>query len=742
MFRVIQKRIYSTSQNKINRHTENVRNIGIIAHIDAGKTTTTERMLYYSGFTRRIGEVDRGDTVMDYLPEEKERGITIKAAAITFPWADAQINLIDTPGHVDFGMEVERSLRVLDGAITIVDGSAGVQAQTRTVWRQAAKRDIPRMIYINKMDKVGADFGRTLADLRCKLTDLQHIPVMLPILDGEKGMIAGVDLIRQKVLTWSGERGSVVNATDWDAVDRSHFVPHRDSMVESIASLDETLLELFLEDPNSITELQLDHAIRRLLVQRRIAPVFCGSSFTNIGVQPLMDAAVKYFPSPVQQPGSTNLKVIRNGDGQISEWPILSEALLALAFKVIHDEQRGLLVFVRIYSGTLSRRTVLQNSTQRIKERPLRVMRIYANKFEEIEEAYPGDVVVLTGLKNTRTGDTLLSEVDTRGGGISCKGDIRLTGIEVPEPVFTCSVEAESGAEEGILDEALRIVSLEDPSVRTKRDAETGQTQLSGMGELHLEIVGKRITRDLRAKARFGEVQISYKEYLDINGGPLEINEDIDKEMNGLQMSGGLKLRLENLQNSGTSEAKFMTGSFLRDEYRESITDGLMAALQQGPLACFPIGGLIITVLQANFVSGVSSPTALRYIAYQIMKNYLNRPESRSFLRLMEPIMSVEISVPPSHLGYILTDIHSNRRGIVIESNSTDGTGEVVMMAEIPLAEILGYASQLRSRTAGHGSFSMQPLCYRPMSFAEQSKFLLKLGLHREIPNLGAAVAD
>lgn len=694
---------------------ERIRNLGIIAHIDAGKTTTTERMIFYSGRTRRIGEVDRGDTVMDFLPEERERGITIAAAAVTFPWKKHRINLIDTPGHVDFGMEVERCLRVMDAAVAIIDASAGVQAQTKTVWRQTAKFGIPRLIYVNKMDHVGADFDGAVRDVGTKLSDLVPVCLQRPIArDGRFAMIA--DLVKRKTLVWREDQGKTVEEHPWSAQDET-LCDARGAMLEQIAGLDGVFLEEYLEKWQDSSVEGVMSAIRRLTFKNSISPVLCGSSFTNVGVQPILDSILDYFPSPAERPMPP---VFTRSGTQVQAFP--AERLLALAFKVTFDERRGVLVFVRVYSGVLAGRVLLRNTTQGVQERPLKLMTIFADQFEECDQVCAGNVAVLAGLKKTRTGDTLMAECDAR------TQECQLIGIKAPEPVFTCSVEAESSSGEVRLEEALRIIELEDPSVRISRDTESGQKHLSGMGELHLEIVSRRITRDLKADAVFGKVQISYKEQL-VLPQVQAFQETVRATICGAKISGIVRLSAALSLENSQQLPQVTLGDFdlcRTVELQEAVSDGILSALQEGPLASFPVIGARVRVESIEWVEGTCTAEGLSYIAYKGMRHFLCSVRAR----LSEPVMAVEIVAPDEYLGAILTDVHSGRRGQVIEVAAV-GTREHKIQAEIPLAELLDYASHLRSKTAGSGSFEMQPLCYRTMSHEEEQSVLDALGIVR-----------
>ena len=685
---------------------ERIRNIGIIAHIDAGKTTTSERMLYYAGYTRRIGEVDRGDTVLDYLPEERERGITITAAAITFPWSNHRVNLVDTPGHVDFGMEVERALRVMDGAVTILDGRKGVQAQTCTVWRQSERLKLPNIVYVNKMDVVGADFDRALRSLEEKL-GTTALPLQYPtIVDGK--VVSITDLVGGKRLIWLGDKGETVQAIEWNK-DGEWLNVQRMEIMEKLAGLEDGFLEKYLDNPDQITVNEIDSTIRTLTLQNKIVPVLCGSSFKNIGIQPLLDAIVKYLPSPADQ-SLPNLRF----KGTIKKFQ--KEKLLSLAFKVVFDEKRGLMVFVRVYSGALDARSTLWNSNKSLKERPTKLMMIYADKFEEVEKVTAGNMVVLLGLQHTSTGDTLLYEHEFKSGY-----NVEMEGIRIPQPVFTCSIEAESLCEESKLDDAIKIVELEDPSITSKRDQETGQRHISGMGELHLEIVGKRIRQDLGVKAEMGKVQIVYKEVLKITNVVLE--DMLDKVLNGKRMIAAITLEISNLNELNDNRLSMETTTFPSDEIRNAIYEGIRSALQSGPKASFAVIGLDIRVRKIQISEGSSSPEAFAFLAYRMISEWIATQESD----LLEPTMNVEVTLPKEQAGTIINDLIAGRRGNVLSTEETSSSIETTIRAEVPLASMLGYATHLRGRTAGAGFFSMQPASMRPLSREDEDR-LVKLG--------------
>ncbi|KAF9166481.1 Ribosome-releasing factor 2, mitochondrial [Actinomortierella ambigua] len=552
----LSSRWYSTHGHKKDIAIANMRNIGIIAHIDAGKTTTTERMLHYAGFTRKIGDVDTGDTIMDYMKQERERGITITSAAITFGWHDHKINLIDTPGHVDFTIEVERAIRVLDGAVTILDAVAGVEAQTETVWQQADRHDVARIAFVNKMDRAGAGFGRTVREMRTRL-GCRPVVVQIPLVetvatsastskhDAEFNGV--VDIVTMETLRWDADPNGTnvvrrpIDASYPDKELYQEAVKARMALVEQLAALDETIVELFLtlEDHMAIEPKDIKAAIRRLTLSSTVVPVLCGASFRNIGVQPLLDAVVDYLPSPVDRPAAHG----RQPDGDLVEIGNGGdkERLCALAFKVIHDARRGPMVFVRVYAGQLNERVQLWNSTTQSKERANKLLQMYAMDVEEIPHISKGNIGVILGLKETRTGDTLLDAHDPRKGMV-------LSGIKVPSPVFFASVEPMSAADEKPVEEAIKALIREDPSLGVRVDEETGQTLLGGMGELHLEVAQDRLTSDFKVKAEMGRMRISFKETMRGAGTVSSVPKmEYDREILGKRAKARVGVTVERL---------------------------------------------------------------------------------------------------------------------------------------------------------------------------------------------------
>ncbi|KAK9709671.1 Ribosome-releasing factor 2, mitochondrial [Basidiobolus ranarum] len=724
-----------------------IRNIGIIAHIDAGKTTSTERMLHYAGMTRKIGDVDDGDTVMDYMKQEKERGITITSAAITFGWKDHRINLIDTPGHVDFTMEVERSIRVLDGAVTIIDGVAGVEAQTETVWTQADRYKVPRIVFINKLDRIGAGITKSLKDIQKRLNGkplLCQLPVM-----GDDGLGGGsdangisgiVDLLTMEYLTWDKEtfgasikkvalKENTINATFYEAACQA-----RVNLVESLSEIDDEIVEIFLEneDHMAVSDTDLRKALRRATLSGSGVPVLCGASFKNIGVQPLMDAVIDYLPSPVDRP--LPKAVLPNGE--LVEIPLLTKGkLCALAFKVIADSKRGPMVFVRVYSGTLQNRSTLYNSTRKGKERVNKLLQMYASDVEEIPSISAGNIGVIIGMKETRTGDTILLYNDRQDG-------LKLKGVEIPPPVFFCAVEPYSSSDEKSVDEALKSILLEDPSLHVHIDEETGQNLISGMGELHLEIVKDRLLNDFKVNAEMGKMRISYRETV-----TSEYEEDIlyDREMMGKRALAQMKVLVSPLseEDSGNDETgnridiDLSEGSLLQDsthesadrgniskeDVLESIREGILSGLSRGHILGFPMTRLQVKVRDVRLFGGDTSPAALRACVNQGLTNAV----AKSDPALLEPMMKVVVEVGEDQVGNVLGDLTGVRRGRVTGLDEDSGQESTLtaynkrsVHAEVPLSSMVGYSSALRSLTAGTATFSMQLVGYGLMTSQQQ----------------------
>ncbi|HHV34222.1 MAG TPA: elongation factor G [Syntrophomonadaceae bacterium] len=663
---------------------EKIRNIGIMAHIDAGKTTTTERILFYSGRVYRIGEVDDGAATMDWMVQEQERGITIMSAATTCQWHDFIINIIDTPGHVDFTAEVERSLRVLDGAVTVFDAVAGVESQSETVWRQADNYRIPRLAYLNKMDRVGADFHRAVAMIRKRL-QANAVPVQLPI--GSENSFRGIiDLVKDTAIIYEDELGMDFKEipVPEELVNEKRF--YREHLLEALAEFDDQLLTDYLEG-EKITDSQIKAAIRKGTLACRFIPVLCGSSSHNKGVQPLLDAITDYMPSPLDVPPvegkhpETEDVIYRKVDDK--------EPLAALAFKVQTDNYVGKLVFLRIYSGSLKTGDMLYNVAKGKKERIGRLMKMHANHREDINEAYAGEIVAAVGLKETATGDSLCPE----------DHPIILESISFPEPVITVAIEPKTKADQDRIGTALHRLAEEDPTFRTFTNHDTGQTLITGMGELHLEIIIDRLLREFRVEANVGKPQVAYKETISrsARGEGKYI-----KQTGGHGQYGHVILEIKPLAaGKGFEFEDRTTGGCIPKEFMPAITSGIQESLESGVLAGYPMVDIQATIVGGSFHEVDSSELAYKIAGAMAFRDAVEKGKAV----LLEPIMKIEITVPEEYMGDVIGDFGS-RRGR-IETTELQGNYQVVK-GKGPLAEMFGYATDLRSITQGRGNYVMQ----------------------------------
>jgi len=678
---------------------ERTRNIGIMAHIDAGKTTTTERILFYTGKTHRIGEVHDGAATMDFMEQEKERGITITSAATTCFWREHRINIIDTPGHVDFTIEVERSLRVLDGAIALFCAVGGVEPQSETVWRQADKYGVPRVAFVNKMDRVGADFFNVLQMMRDRL-GANPVPIQLPIGEGE--MFAGVvDLIRMKAIMYNES----MLGTTWEEYDVPHDLQkiaaeYRTKLLEAVSDIDDTLLVKYL-DGKEISEEEIISTIRKATIDLKIVPVTCGASFKNKGVQRLLDAVVDFLPSPVDI-GATVGHDPATGQ-QIKREPSDDEKFSALAFKIMSDPYVGKLTFFRVYSGTLSSGSYVFNPVSGKKERIGRILRMHANHREDIDMAYTGDIVAAVGLKHTKTGDTLCDE----------NAPIVLEKMEFPEPVIHVAVEPKTKADQEKLVDSLQKLTEEDPTFRMTTDEETGQTIISGMGELHLEIIVDRLKREFKVEANVGRPQVAYKE---------TIKKKVVQEGKFIRQSGGrgqyghVWIEIEpNEKGKGYEFTNAIVGGVIPKEYIPAVSEGIQEALQTGVLAGYPVVDVKVKLFDGSYHEVDSSEMAFKIAGSIAFKEGARKADPV----LLEPIMDVEVVTPEEYMGDVMGDLNS-RRGR-IEGISTRRDAQVVK-AMVPLSEMFGYATSLRSMTQGRAIFTMQFSHYDevPKSIAEQ----------------------
>jgi elongation factor G len=662
---------------------EKTRNIGIMAHIDAGKTTTTERVLFYTGRVHKIGEVHEGGATMDWMVQEQERGITITSAATTAEWRNHRINIIDTPGHVDFTVEVERSLRVLDGSVGVFCAKGGVEPQSETVWRQADKYSVPRIAYVNKMDIMGADFERVISMMRDRLK-ANAVAIQLPIgaEDTFKGM---VDLVTMEAIIYTDDLGKTSEAAEIpaDMVDKA--AEFRTKLIEAVAELDEELMMKYLEGEEFTTE-EIKSALRKGVINVQIIPVLCGSSYKNKGVQPMLDAVIDYMPAPTDVPAIKGV----TEDGEETERPSTDNGpFAALAFKIMTDPFVGKLAFFRVYSGTLNSGSYVLNSTKGKRERIGRILQMHANHREEISTVYAGDIAAAVGLKDTTTGDTLCDEKDV----------VILESMEFPEPVINLSLEPKTKADQDKMGIALSKLAEEDPTFKTWTDQETGQTIIAGMGELHLEIIVDRMMREFKVETNVGKPQVAYKETI---RKPVRIEGKFVRQSGGKGQFGHVWLEMEPLER-GTGyifENKTVGGSVPR-EYVPAVDNGIQEAMQNGILAGYNTIDVKCTLVDGSYHDVDSSEMAFKIAGSMAFKAGAAKADPV----LLEPIMKVEVIVPEEYMGDIMGDVNS-RRGRIDGMDTRAGAS--VIRAFVPLSEMFGYATSLRSRTQGRGQYAME----------------------------------
>lgn len=677
-----------------------MRNIGIMAHIDAGKTTTTERILYYTGKTYKIGEVHEGTAVMDWMAQEQERGITITSAATTCEWNDIQINIIDTPGHVDFTAEVERSLRVLDGAVAVFDAVAGVQPQSETVWRQADKYSVPRICFINKMDRIGADFYHSVQTIVDRLR-ARPIPIQLPV-GAEDKFLGVVDLVKMTARIWRDETlGAKFDDVEIPAEMLDQAKEYRDQLIEAVSESDDALFSKFVEGI-PVTEQELAAGIRKATLEMKIFPVICGSSFKNKGVQNMLDAVVDYLPSPIDVPAIQGVDV-DDKEKAVTRRSADDEPFSGLVFKIMTDPFVGQLAFFRVYSGKVNTGDSVYNPGSTKKERIGRIVRMHANKREEIQEVLAGDIAAAVGLKTVRTGDTICDE----------KSPILLEAIDFPEPVIQLAIEPKTKQDQEKLGVAIHKLVNEDPTLRVSVDHETGQTILAGMGELHLEIIVDRMQREFNVGANVGKPQVAYRE---------TIRRKADAEGRHVRQSGGkgqyghVKIRVEPLpQGTGFEFVNDIVGGTIPKEFVPAIQKGMVEALEAGILAGFPMSDLKVAIYDGSYHDVDSSEMAFKIAGSLAIKEAARKAKAT----LLEPIMAVEVVVPEEYMGDVIGDLNS-RRGR-IEGMELRGTSQIIK-SSVPLATMFGYATELRSRTQGRGSFTMHFSKYEdvPSAIAEE----------------------
>jgi elongation factor G len=660
------------------------RNIGIIAHIDAGKTTVTERILFYTKKIYKIGEVHEGAATMDWMPQEQERGITITAAATTASWGDHRINIIDTPGHVDFTVEVERSLRVLDGAVVVFDGVAGVEPQSETVWRQADRYGVPRFCFINKLDRTGADFWRGVDSIRERL-GANAVPVQIPI--GREDRFQGViDLVRMKAIYYRDDLGNQIEVVEIPEELRAEAETHRAAMIEAVAEVDDALTHKYLEG-EAFTEAEIEHGLRLGTLQTKIIPVLTGSALKNKGIQPMLDAVIAYLPSPLDVPPvigldpDTGAELLRTVDD--------SEPFAALAFKIAADPFVGKLAFFRVYSGTLKAGSYVYNATKGRRERIGRVLQMHANHREEIEEVYAGDIAAAVGLKDTFTGDTLSDP----------EHPIILESMTFPEPVIEVAIEPKTKADQDKLGIALQRLAEEDPTFRVKTDEETGQTLIAGMGELHLDVLVDRMTREFKVAANVGKPQVSYRETI---RRAAQGNGRFVRQTGGRGQYGHAIIRLEPQEKgAGYEFVDKIVGGTIPREYIKPIDAGIRETLETGIYAGFPVVDVKVTLVDGSYHEVDSSEMAFKIAGSMAVKDAFEKADPM----ILEPIMKVEVIMPEEFMGDVIGDLNS-RRGH-IDGMESRGTTQVVR-AFIPLALMFGYVTDLRSMTQGRATSSME----------------------------------
>jgi elongation factor G len=665
---------------------ERVRNIGIMAHIDAGKTTTTERILYYTGRTHKMGEVHEGAATMDWMAQEQERGITITSAATTAFWRDFRINIIDTPGHVDFTVEVERSLRVLDGAIAVFDSVAGVEPQSETVWRQADRYIVPRIAFVNKMDRVGADFFGSLQSMVDRL-GAHPVPVQLPI--GQEEHFRGVvDLVEMKAIVWTDDLGTSMEVEEIPAelAEQAHEYHHQ--LIDSVADHDDELMETYLDDEEKVTPDMLRRALRKATLDITITPVLCGTAFKNKGIQPLLDGVIDYLPSPLDVPPIHGIDP--RTENELSRRPELDEPFAALAFKVMSDPYVGKLTYIRVYSGQMKQGDRLLNTTTGKTERVGRILQMHANHREEREEIAAGEIAAVVGLKQTTTGDTLA--VDT--------APIRLESMTFPDPVISVAIEPRTKSDQDKLGNALQRLSEEDPTFQVRTDEETGQTLISGMGELHLEIIVDRLTREFNVDANVGRPQVAYRET--VGQAVQRIEGRFVRQTGGRGQYGHAVIDLEPAgPGEGYEFVDKIVGGKIPREYIPSVDLGIQEAMESGVLAGYPVVDVRVTLVEGSYHDVDSSEMAFKVAGSMAFKNAMQRAKPK----LLEPVMAVEVVTPDDYLGDVMGDLNS-RRGRV-EGLEPRGNVQAIR-ARVPLAAMFGYATDLRSTTQGRATFTMQ----------------------------------
>ena len=684
---------------------EKIRNFGIAAHIDAGKTTTTERILFYTGKTHKIGEVHDGAAVTDFMDQERERGITIQSAAVTAEWKGHRVNIIDTPGHVDFTVEVERSLRVLDGVVAVFCAVGGVQSQSETVWRQANRYEVPRMVFVNKMDRTGADFYRVVEQIKTRL-GANAVPIQLPI--GAEDKFTGlIDLMKMRAEIYTNDLGTDIKDEEIPADMLEKAQQYRADMIEKISEFDDDLMMKFLEGEEPTVE-ELKRVLRKATCENKIVPVTCGTAFKNKGVQLMLDAVIDYMPSPL------DVKAIEGEleDGsKIERHSSDDEPFSALAFKVMTDPFVGRLTFLRVYSGKLTSGSYVLNATNGKKERISRLVQMYADQRNEIQEVFAGDICAAVGLKDTTTGDTLCDE----------KAPIILEKMEFPDPVISVAIEPKTKADQDKMGIALQKLAEEDPSFQVKTDNETGQCIISGMGELHLDIIVDRLLREFKVDANVGKPQVAYRETI---RGTADQDSKFIRQSGGRGQYGHVKVKIEPAEeNAGFVFENKIVGGAIPKEYIEPARKGMEEALEGGILAGFPMIDVKVELYDGSYHEVDSSEMAFKIAGSMAIKDGCKKAQPC----ILEPMMKVEIEIPDEFTGTIIGDI-SRRRGRIEGQEPLGNTGNVIVRAVVPLANMFGYATDLRSNTQGRGTFSMEFQKYEQVPKNVEDEIIAKAG--------------
>ena len=683
---------------------ENTRNIGIMAHIDAGKTTTTERILFYTGRTYKLGETHEGTATMDWMEQEQERGITITSAATTCFWKERRINIIDTPGHVDFTVEVERSLRVLDGAVTVLCAKGGVEPQTETVWRQADKYNVPRMVYVNKMDIMGANFYNVLNMIHDRLK-CNAVPIQLPI-GAEADFCGLVDLIGMKALIFKDDLGKEVSIEPIPEDMADLAQEYREKLLDAVSDQDDEIMELYLMG-EEIPEEKIRAAVRKATIAVEMMPVVCGTSYRNKGVQELLDAIVEFMPSPLDKKGISGI----NPKTDEEEFRPADDGapFSALAFKIATDPFVGKLCFFRVYSGKVEKGTTVLNSTKGSRERLGRILLMHANHREDVECVYSGDIAAVVGVKNTTTGDTFCEE----------KHPVILESMEFPEPVIRVAIEPKTKAGQEKMGIALMKLAEEDPTFKTYTDTETGQTIIAGMGELHLEIIVDRLLREFKVEANVGAPQVAYKETIH---GKADVDTKYARQSGGKGQYGHVKLRIEpNESGKGYEFINAVTGGTIPKEYIPAVDQGIQGAMQAGVLSGYPVVDVKVTLYDGSYHEVDSSELAFKIAGSMAFKDACRKAQPV----VLEPIMKVSVIVPEEYTGDVMGDI-SSRRGNILGMEPRNGSTQVD--ANVPLSQMFGYATDLRSRTQGRGQYSMEPSHYVELPKSIQQELVEKRG--------------